>query len=301
MSLDNVLVGSSENLGKVLIVDYSNLLYRCVFVAFNEDPTDIEFKYWKHLMMFSIKGYIEQFKPDHLIFSVDTKKSLWRHKILSSYKGQRKSQRDASPVDFEKFFPIAHKFRDDLKSLLPNAYFVSSDGIEADDFTAVLVKNIHDRCSEIVNVSTDKDFYQLFKYPNYKQWNPIKKVFCEVLDPSAFLQAKILMGDKSDNIPPVCERMGAATAQKYVNHLDRLFDKHPEAIEKYELNTKLISFDQIPQEVEDKVMEVFKGYESGEYANRKMFNFLMENGLAKFSENLQEFNEEMKTIKPMVL
>ena len=300
-ALNNFMSGSEENLGKVLIVDYSNMMYRTVHVAFNEDPTDTEFSYWKHLMINCIKGYIETFKPDHLIFALDNKKKLWRHEIYSDYKGQRNAQRAASPVDFEKFFPIAHKFRDELKKLMPNVYFVSADGIEADDFTAVIIKSIASRCTEILNISTDKDFYQLYKYPNYKQWNPIKKTFCEVFDPQLYLQEKILCGDKSDNIPSVIPRMGPGRAHKYVNRLDELFEEHPEAVEKYEMNKKLISFDFIPKEIENKILDIFKSYETKEYSGRNMFSFLTENGLGKLTEDLQEFNANIKRIKPISL
>ena len=72
-------------------------------------------------------------------------------------------------------------------------------------------------------------------------------------DPKKELFGKIVMGDKSDNIPAVLNKCGQKTAEKCYND-KKYFEermKRENAYEKYELNKKLIDFNEIPQELVD--------------------------------------------------
>ena len=60
------------------------------------------------------------------------------------------------------------------------------------------------------------------------------------------------MGDKSDNIPPVFPKCGEKTAKKCIDNDEYFQEKITNVHEnnlKYELNTKLIDFDYIPEEL----------------------------------------------------
>jgi 5'-3' exonuclease len=75
------------------------------------------------------------------------------------------------------------------------------------------------------------------------------------------LFCKIIMGDKSDNISSVFKKCGIKTAEKYYNDKS-LFEKRLDDLEgtkkKYNLNKKLIDFNEIPKKY---IAEV----NSGEY------------------------------------
>ena len=72
-------------------------------------------------------------------------------------------------------------------------------GAEADDIIAVLVKNHPDE--KMLILSGDKDFIQLQKYSNVKQYAPIQKKWVEGVDPKQYIKEHILKGDRGDSIP----------------------------------------------------------------------------------------------------
>jgi DNA polymerase-1 len=89
---------------------------------------------------------------------------------------------------------------------------VCIDGIEADDAIGYLVGKLekHDTTREVIIMSADGDFLQLVS-DKTKVYSPIKKKIYKPLDILAeynvssynYINYKILMGDKSDNLPGV--------------------------------------------------------------------------------------------------
>ena len=83
------------------------------------------------------------------------------------------------------------------------------------------------------------------KYKNLtdnKKWsgNPKKDLFC-----------KIVMGDKSDNIPPILNKCGPKTAEKCYDNPEYFEEclKKNNAQSNFERNKKLVDFNEIPQEL----------------------------------------------------
>ena len=61
-----------------------------------------------------------------------------------------------------------------------------------------------------------------------------------------------MLGDKSDNIMPVFKKCGPKTCEKYYVNKDAFNEallKEVGAQEKYELNKKLVSFEEIPTDL----------------------------------------------------
>ena len=171
MSLDRFLekvegIENEENSNKILFMDGHNLMFRTVFIANKHDPLDEDFTYWKYLMLNSIFRTIQYHKPSKFVLAFDGS-SYWRKDIYPEYKAKRKSARDKSVIDFDKFFPIANQFMEDLPNIFENWYVVRLDKIEADDVIAVGTNDIFTTAEEIINISTDKDMYQLMKNKNY--------------------------------------------------------------------------------------------------------------------------------------
>ena len=83
----------------------------------------------------------------------------------------------------------------------------------------------------------------------YKFLKEAKKVFNE---PAKNLFYKIVLGDKSDNIMPVFKKCGPKTCETYYENNEAFNEallKEVGAQEKYELNKKLVSFEEIPQDL----------------------------------------------------
>ena len=126
---------------------------------------------------------------------------------------------------------------------------------EADDCIAIMTKHILSKevDNKVYIIANDMDYLQLagpktlivnLKYKfltDNKNWSgdPKKDLFC-----------KIVMGDKSDNIPAVLNKCGPKTALKCYDD-PKYFEerlKKENAYELYERNKKLIDFNEIPPE-----------------------------------------------------
>lgn len=294
-SLSNFLKGMEEVERKknVVIIDGHNMLFRTVFIADGIAGPEEDFNTWKMFMITNIMDYIKQFNADKLIITFDSK-NYWRKEIYPEYKAHRKAQRSKMTVDFEKFFPIAKIFIKDLRESFTNIYVLEVDRCEGDDIIAILAKDKFRECN-VIAISTDKDMWQLHKLPNYKQFDPIKKVFANCLNPQRDLDIKILSGDRGDNIPGVKHRCGPATAAKMLDSgLEDLND--PIIAENYELNKKLIDFNHIPIDIKNAILEKYDNYDIKEYNGRKIYNFLMEHEIGGLIDNLQVLKEQLNKL-----
>ena len=142
---------------------------------------------------------------------------------------------------------------------------VQFNQLEADDIIAILknhIRNLNDK-TDIYIITNDHDYLQLMD-ENTKLFNlqfknllDNKKVFPEA-DKNLFY--KIVLGDKSDNIPPILSGCGPKTTEKY--YLDRdLFEtalKKQNVYNKYILNKTLVSFSEIPNELVNGFLDTFK-------------------------------------------
>jgi 5'-3' exonuclease len=278
-----------------LLIDVHNLTYRCVFVANKEDPLDKKFTYWKYLVLNNILNNIRLYGVDKCILAFDDR-NYWRKDLYASYKAQRKAGRDQSPVDFEAFFPVMNEFFDDFKKAFKNIMYLQLPHCEADDIIAVLTRSKLNSFSEIINISTDKDMNQLMIYPNYKQFDPIKKKFVKHINPKKELIMKILTGDKGDNIPAVKPKCGPATAKKMIEHglENELINKTVK--ENFERNKQLIDFDCIPKKISTLIEKAYSEYDIKPYDGSSTFNFFVKHRLNVFIDKIQEYTPSLKVL-----
>lgn len=283
----------------ILIIDCHNLIFRTLFVSseqakkFGEDINETDFTYWKHLFLKSIMAQIKQFKPTNVIVAMDAKRS-WRKDVYTDYKANRKSARDVSIIDFEKFFVIADKFFEDMKSTFTNFFFIKEIGCEADDIIAVLTKKTFtDPC---IIISTDRDLNQLLTLKHVKQYNPIEKKYFNVANPKMELDIKIITGDKGDNIPAVHTKCGPVKAAKYISEGLTTITTNSALLENWNRNRQLIDFDFIPLEIEKSIIEAYTKYSLAAFDGRKFFNFVVKNKLPSLMDNIQEFTATIKKI-----
>lgn len=277
---------------KVLIFDISNLMMRCLF-AQKVDPAEKRFDLFKLTFLGSFTKALKQHTPDRVIWVEDSES--WRKELCSDYKANRAAKREQSVVNFDVFFPVATEFFESLHKCFKNIPFIRVPKAEADDCIATIVKNKPEW--NIINISSDKDFYQLFKYPNYAQYDAVKHEFVQCLNPEQALLVKIITGDKSDNIAGLKRGIGPAKALKIINEdLDKwIADEKLQ--EKYELNTKLISFNCIPKEIELDIMKALDSFEYQEFDTKAYFKFVQMNGLVELMDTIQEFTNLVKGLK----
>lgn len=278
----------------VLLVDLHNLSMRNLF-ALQYDPTDVSFVGYRYAMLMSIRKLARDFKPNRIIFCKEAHDRNWRYDVYKDYKSNRASARASSVVDFDSFFVANNNFLENLEKTMKNTQFLMIPQLEADDLIALTVMNKPDW--DITLVSTDKDFYQLHKYKNFKQWDPIKNEYITVLNPDAALTEKIVRGDKGDNIPPLKKGIGEKKFAKiYSEGLQDWITKNS-LQEQFDRNTKLISFKSIPQEFHQKILNSLDSFKQEDFDARGFFNYMLDSGLGAFIDKTTDFINILKNVK----
>ena len=131
----------------------------------------------RHMILNSIRMYRTQFTKDYgeVVLTYDSK-HYWRREYFPNYKASRRKGREKDNKDWDTIFGVLNKIKAEFKDNLPYKY-LEVYGAEADDIIATLCKIIKTR--KIMIVSGDKDFIQLHKYPNVKQYQSYSKEVCK--------------------------------------------------------------------------------------------------------------------------
>ena len=280
-----------QKIDSVLIIDFMNLVFRTLNFSQKNNPLDLEYLDWKADMVVCLFSYILKFEPSRVVIAMDSRNS-WRKSFYPEYKSKRADARDASIIDYDKFFsePYFPKFVNDLKETFKSLVFLDIETAEADDIVAVLTKKYSTSGTKIICVSNDGDLNQLVKFKNYSQYNPIKKTMVEIFDPVIFLNAKILFGDLSDNIPHVCKGMGKVTSEKQASRLSDYLEESSEEIRNnFKRNKMLIDLDLIPQDIVENIKSSYDKYVVEKTNGFTMYNFFLSNKLTRMVEDSQKY------------
>lgn len=181
---------------------------------------------------------------------------IWRNSLYSSYKANRIYDESAETVGT----CFKHVYKTNLFQKA-GCYenLLAYPGLEADDCIALFTKYIHNKFPEsvIYIIASDADYMQL-KTPRINIINlKLKSIVNNKTifeDPKKSLFCKIVSGDKSDNIPPIVSKCGIKTAIKYYENpqlFKQLLESNPTAKSQYEINKKLIDFNEIPETLRD--------------------------------------------------
>ena len=174
---------------------------------------------------------------------------IWRNALYDNYKGTRTDNFEGGP-----FFKLAYS--EDLFAEGNFGTILEGDTLEADDCIAITTKHIIDTYPDanVWIITGDMDYLQLAHERvhlynlKFSKLTDAKSCF---KDPKKDLMCKILVGDKSDNIMPIFKGCGIKTAEKLFNDPEllakKLADKDIKKV--YDLNTQLIDFNSIPQEL----------------------------------------------------
>ena len=137
--------------------------------------------------------------------------------------------------------------------------FVKVDGAEGDDVIATIMKSLDGYMLKILFAS-DKDFLQIdgIKQFDLSGKEVLRKWGDEELSAHDFMMMKLLLGDVSDNIPKVFDKVGPKKALKLIHDKEALKAKLKEnqaSAKQYKMNKQLICFSEIPKELRDKILE----------------------------------------------
>lgn len=138
--------------------------------------------------------------------------------------------------------------------------FITVEGAEGDDIIATTLLKFRDRYAGAMLIASDHDFLQIDGVREFDLFGKEAKreLGQEPVSAEDFLLGKILMGDKSDNIKQVFLKCGPKTALKLTKDkaaLRNMLKEDAESAKRFQLNKKIISFNEIPQDLSERIVK----------------------------------------------
>ena len=262
----------------------------------NHKNIKIEEDIVRHMVLNAIRAHKVRFSAEfgEMVIACDDK-NYWRKQVYPYYKANRKKERDASELDWNAVFEVLNKIRDELKTDFPYKV-IQVEHAEADDIIATLTKEYCYR-EKILVLSGDKDFGQLQKFPNVKQYSPVLKKYISCNNPDVFLKEHIMRGDSSDGIPNFLSPdnvfvMGIRQSPVTSKKLSTWVLQEPEEfcndvmLRNYKRNQQLIDLECIPEEISTQVIEQ---YTTQKKDRSKLFNYFVTHKLKNLMDSIGDF------------
>lgn len=285
----------------MIIVDYSGIAIASIFSQ--DRPEEIQEGLIRHMILNSLRRYNVKFRKEYGEMVIACDSTSWRKEAYPQYKAKRKSNRDESPLDWGHFFTLINGVRDEIKE---NMHYpvVQADRAEADDIIATLVKSTQEfgQSEPVMIVSSDKDFFQLHRYSNVKQFSPMKRDFAKVDDAAFYKFDHVCRGDSSDGVPNVLSvddtftegirqrPMYAKKIQQWYTAKDdsQLMDMMgQETYRNYCRNKSVIDLDYIPEDI---VQDINDKYNSQTNKNKgKVLTYLIEKRCNMLIDSVADF------------
>ena len=249
----------------------------------------------RHMILNSIRMYRKEHHNEYgeVVLTWDSKHS-WRRDYFPEYKASRRKGREESDLDWDDIFGTLNKIRNEIKENFPYKY-LEVFGAEADDIIGFLCEENRDE--KIMIISGDKDFIQLQKFPNVKQWSPITKKDVNGFNPTTYLKEHILRGDTSDGVPNVLSpdntfvdglRQRPLSRKKIQSWLlGGGSDWNDEVKRNFQRNSTLIDLSRTPEELKNQIRLEYNNAPHGDRS--KLLNYFMQNKLKELTENIGEF------------
>ena len=249
----------------------------------------------RHMILNSIRMYRMEHHDEYgeVVLTWDSKHS-WRRDYFPEYKASRRKGREESDLNWDDIFATLNKIRNEIKENFPYKY-LEVFGAEADDIIGFLCEENRDE--KIMIISGDKDFIQLQKYPNVKQWSPITKKDVNGFNPTTYLKEHILRGDTSDGVPNVLSpdntfvdglRQRPLSRKKIQSWLlGGGSDWNDEVKRNFQRNSTLIDLSRTPEELKNQIRLEYNNAPHGDRS--KLLNYFMQNKLKELTENIGEF------------
>ena len=288
----------------MILLDYSQIAISNIIVQKLNDENMI-----RHMILNSIRMYNKKYRDQYgqMVICADGM-NTWRKDFFPYYKAHRKKGREDSSQDWTEIFRILHLVREEIKENLPYKV-IHLEGIEADDIIGALTMHTQEfgNNEPIMVVSSDKDFIQLQKYSNVKQFSPIQKKMVKDDNPRTYLFNHIMKGDSGDGIPNVLSDDDTFVSDKtqsplrktriaeWLENSDNLRSVMEETIYRnYQRNKKLIDLTEVPESIQEAIIN---NYNDQKVAMKmRVLNYLIKKRCNQLIEVVEEFYNNEKII-----
>lgn len=283
----------------MIIIDYSQISIASFYAHPNAELNE---DFLRHMILNTIRMYSAKYKAEYgeIVLACDGGHS-WRKDVFPQYKAHRKKAREESGMDWNLFFEYLNNIREEIKANFPYKV-IHLQHVEADDVIATLVEQTQEfgKNEPVMIISSDKDFIQLQKYKNVKQFSPIQKKMVSDANPRLYLFEHIIRGDSGDGIPNILSadntfvdslRQTPVTKKKIDAWLSKAEDlssvMDTETYRNYQRNKKLIDLSEIPEKISKLIIDTFTNQETAPRA--RILDYLIKKRCKMLVESVHEF------------
>lgn len=278
----------------MILVDASSIFVSSIMAqikTFDEQP---------ELVRHTIFNIIRRFNLEHreeygeMVLCFDSKNN-WRKDAFPQYKANRKKNRDSSDHDWKAIFDFINKTTEEIKEYSPFRC-VEVDRCEADDIIGTLCEK-HMNPEPILIVSPDKDFVQLQRYPNVRQYSNIQKKWVEPeVDAMTDLANKVLSGDTGDGVPNVLSDDNVLVESRRQTVLSKkkreTLLENPEGLgttvaRQIIRNRDMIDLTRTPADLKEQILEAFEQKPKGSIM--RLMTLFTKNQMKLMIESLGDF------------
>ena len=279
-----------------ILVDFNQVAISNLMINLKMNQLDtVDEDMLRHMILNSLRFNRSKFTEEYgeLVICCDGR-NTWRREVFPYYKRNRKKSRAASGYDWNHIFETLNKIKSEINESFPYKV-VHIDRAEADDIIAVLAKQ-WSRDEKVLILSGDKDFMQLQKYDNVKQYSPVQKKFLRAGDPKEYLFEHIVRGDTSDGIPNCLskdstfvsgDRQTPITKKRLTEWMEKGKVDYKNGDVGFDRNRRLIDFEYIPDDLVSEISQAFDVAPEPDRSN--LFSYFVENKLSKLMDHIREF------------
>jgi 5'-3' exonuclease len=283
----------------MILVDLNQVMISNMMMQIgNHQNAQVDENMLRHMILNTLRSNRQKFHKEfgELLITCDDK-NYWRRQTFPYYKAGRKKARDASELDWNAIFTALNNIREELKVYFPYKV-IQIESCEADDIIGTIVHKEGTPLNTgmpILVLSGDKDYVQLHKYANVKQYDPVRKRWITNSNPEQFLAEHILKGDAGDGVPNVLSPDNSFVmsirqrpiTQKRIQEWADINKMDSEVKRNYMRNKALIDLSEVPASIKETIL---KEYEAENPKDRsQLLNYFIKNKLRNLMESISEF------------
>jgi len=277
----------------MILVDMSQIMMASIMMQMHmSKKSEPDEEMVRHMILNSLRMYRTRFLSEfgEMVLCYDSR-HYWRRDYFPEYKHSRRKSRGTDDKNWDIIFNCLNTIKEEVKSNMPYKS-VEVYGAEADDVIATLCS---ESSNEVMILSGDKDFIQLQKFPNVKQYSPITKKMINGVNPDDYLKEHVLKGDTSDGVPNVLSpdntfvdgiRQRPLSKKKIATMVEGDFP-NDEVKRNYQRNKKLIDLTCSPDELRSEILDTYKSAPVNDRS--KILNYFIKQRLKTLTESIGEF------------
>jgi len=284
----------------MILIDLNQVMISNIMAQIgNHHNAEIDENMVRHMILNTLRSLRTKFKSEfgEIVICADDK-NYWRKKVYPYYKASRKRDREKSELDWHAIFNALNNVREELKTYFPYKV-IQVESAEADDAIGTICHTYGNQLNTgepILILSGDKDYIQLHKYANVKQFDPVRKRWITHNDPDQYLREHIIRGDSGDGVPNILspdaclvegQRQKPVTKKRLDYFLTESVDDWNEEFNRnWNRNQMLIDLSKVPDDIKDEVMTQFNNDAND---RSKLLDYFMQKKLRILMESITEF------------